>query len=66
MGMFDDFKESELIGPSPPWLYLLAAPWRAWRESQIMKGRNPDTYIEEQLVEAGKWPPKESDNASRP
>lgn len=47
----------------PPWLHLLEPIWRGWREKEIGYGRNPDTYIEGKLVEAGKWPPKESTNA---
>jgi hypothetical protein len=43
-------------GP-PPWLSLLSPMERAWREKQILKGRDPDFYIEGQLKEAGKWPP---------
>jgi hypothetical protein len=47
----------------PPWLHLLTNQQRGWRVKQLGKGRNPDSYIEEQLVEAGKWPPKANDNA---
>jgi hypothetical protein len=43
-------------GP-PPWLHLLAPMQRAWREKQILKGRNPDPYIVSRLEEAGRWPP---------
>jgi hypothetical protein len=39
----------------PPWHFLLDPMQRAWRESQLLKGRDPDPYIEQQLIEAGKW-----------
>jgi len=42
----------------PLWLYLLEPMNRAWREDQILKGRDPDPYIEKQLREAGVWPPQ--------
>ncbi len=44
--------------PDPPWLYLIDFMNRGWREKQILKGRNPDPYMEQKLVEAGIWPPK--------
>ena len=44
--------------PQPPWIHKLEPLWRAWREGQILKGRNPDPYLEERLIEAGEWPPK--------
>lgn len=39
----------------PPWLFLLSPMQKAWREDQLLKGRDPDAYIEQQLIEAGKW-----------
>ena len=45
-------------GP-PPWLHLLTPMQKAWREKQILKGRDPDSYIESKLKEDGRWPPKE-------
>ena len=42
----------------PPWLHLIDAPNRAWREKQIAMGRDPDPYMEQQLKKAGVWPPK--------
>jgi hypothetical protein len=47
----------------PPWLYLLTPLQQAWRETQILEGRDPDAYIEMQLVDAGKWPPECSESA---
>jgi hypothetical protein len=41
---------------SPPWLELLNALQKEWRESEIELGRDPDGYIESVLREAGKWP----------
>jgi len=49
------------IIPSAPWLHLLNDMEKAWRETQILKGRDPDPYIVEQLKEAGKWPPRKKD-----
>lgn len=49
--------------PPQPWLHLLEPHWQAWREKQFLKGRDPDSYIEEQLRKDGLWPPKDSDNA---
>jgi hypothetical protein len=44
-------------GPQdPPWLYLLDPMNRGWREKRILKGENPDPYIEDQLRRAGAWP----------
>jgi hypothetical protein len=40
----------------PPWLALLNAMQREWRESEIQLGRDPDGYIETVLRESGKWP----------
>jgi hypothetical protein len=48
---------------NPPWLYLLDPMNLGWREKQILKGRNPDPYIERQLVQAGVWPPKGAPSA---
>ena len=42
---------------NPPWLHLLDALQRGWREKEIGRGRDPDPYIEEKLREAGVWPP---------
>lgn len=42
---------------TPPWLHLLEPMQLAWREKEIGKGRDPDPYIEKQLLEAGVWPP---------
>lgn len=52
------------IIPDAPWLHLLEPENRAWREKQILKGRDPDPYIEKQLVESGSWPPKDVKQAS--
>ena len=41
----------------PPWLHLLEPMNKAWREKQILKGRDPDPYIEQELRKAGAWPP---------
>jgi hypothetical protein len=41
---------------SPPWLDLLNALQKEWRESEIQLGRDPDSYIENVLREAGRWP----------
>lgn len=51
------------MGPPPPWLHLLDTMQRAWRDKQIGKGRDPDSYIEGQLREAGVWPPKGAEDA---
>jgi hypothetical protein len=40
----------------PPWLPLLNAMHRDWRDSEILKDHNPDPIIEARLREAGKWP----------
>lgn len=40
----------------PPWLHLLDPIYRGWREDQILKGRNPDPHIEEELRKEGLWP----------
>lgn len=56
--MFDDDEDydDELLGPAPPWLHLLRPDQKAWRENEILKGRDPDSYIESRLREAGAWP----------
>ena len=41
---------------SPPWIHLLTPVWQGWREDQILKGRDPDPYIERKLREDGLWP----------
>ncbi len=43
---------------SPPWLHLLDPMQRGWREKQLAKGRDPDAHIEQELREAGVWPPQ--------
>lgn len=50
----------DIVDPNgpPPWLHLLTPMERAWREKQILKGRNPDPYIVDRLKEAGSWPEK--------
>ena len=45
------------VSENPPWLHLLEPINLAWREKQILKGRDPDPYIEEQLRKDGVWPP---------
>jgi hypothetical protein len=49
----------DIVDPNgpPPWLHLLSSMQRAWREKQILKGRDPDPYILDRLKEAGSWPP---------
>lgn len=43
--------------PDPPWLHLLSLMERGWREKQILvRGRDPDPHIEDQLRMAGCWP----------
>jgi hypothetical protein len=61
----------DVVDPNdpPPWLHLLSPMQKAWREKEILKGRDPDSYILDQLKEAGKWPerkPKKAKNAPRP
>ena len=58
MDDFDNIIDPE--GP-PAWLHLLSPVQVAWREKQILKGRDPDPHIVSILEEAGKWPPKSSD-----
>jgi hypothetical protein len=41
---------------NPPWLPLLNALHQSWRDSEILKGNDPDPYLEEQLRAAGRWP----------
>lgn len=55
---FDEDGEP-IIDPDgePAWLHLLTAAQRAWRTNEVMKGRNPDEYLEQQLREAKLWPP---------
>jgi hypothetical protein len=50
----------DIVDPNgpPPWLHLLTPMQKAWREKQILKGRDPDSYIESQLKEAELWPPE--------
>jgi hypothetical protein len=50
----------DIVDPNgpPAWLYLLKPMQRAWREKQILMGRDPDPYILSRLKEAGSWPPK--------
>lgn len=55
----------DLDGP-PPWLHLLDPMQRAWREKQILKGRDPDAYIVSRLKEAGKWPEKKQPKKKTP
>jgi hypothetical protein len=46
-------------GP-PPWLHLLNPLQRDWRETQILKGRDPDSHIERELRRAGRWPERKA------
>jgi hypothetical protein len=41
---------------SPPWLDLLNALQKDWRESEIHLGRDPDDTIEAALRDTGRWP----------
>ncbi|HWU55499.1 MAG TPA: hypothetical protein VN175_08350 [Rhizomicrobium sp.] len=43
--------------PTPPWLDLLNALQKEWREFEIEHGRDPDPCIEKSLSEAGRWRP---------
>jgi hypothetical protein len=54
MDDFDDIVDPD--GP-PPWLHLLNRIQKAWRETEILKGRYPDTHIERELKRAKRWPP---------
>lgn len=49
----------------PPWLFLLSPMDRGWRETQILKGRNPDPHIERELIAAGKWSRDKDDTDRR-
>jgi len=40
----------------PAWHHLLNAMQKEWRESEIEKGNDPDSYIERVLWQAEKWP----------
>lgn len=53
--MFSGMKDNNPLDDLPPWLFLLSPLERGWRETQILKGRDPDSYILQQLIEAGKW-----------
>jgi hypothetical protein len=53
--------ETDPLDHLPPWLFLLTPLQRGWRESQILKGRDPDSHILQQLIEAGKWSQEEND-----
>jgi hypothetical protein len=48
----------DMVDPDgrPPWLHLLSPVQGAWREKQMPKGRDPDTYIEQKLREPVEWP----------
>lgn len=54
--------DDDPFGLPPPWLHLLEPLQVGWREKQLLKGRNPDPYIEGQLIEAGVWPPSGAAN----
>ena len=54
----EDFEET------PPWLHLLTPHEQAWREKQISKGRDADSYIEQTLLDSGRWPEKDDIEAS--
>lgn len=41
---------------NPPWLQLLNALHVSWRDAEILKGNDPDPYLEEHLRACGKWP----------
>ena len=52
----DNYDEmAENVG-HPPWLKHLTPEWQAWREKQILKGRDPDPYIKDKLIEASVLP----------
>ena len=55
---FEDDKEYEI--PSAPWLHHLLPEQQAQRESEILRGRNPDPDIERKLIAAGVWPEKKT------
>lgn len=52
--------DPEISENAPAWLHLLTPMQKASREKEIGKGRNPDPYIEQKLIEAGVWPPKKT------
>ncbi|MFG1297489.1 hypothetical protein [Xanthobacter variabilis] len=62
---YDDDDDDEVLGPAPAWLGLLTWEQREWRRTQILRGRNPDPYIEERLREAGSWPLNEKRKTPR-
>ena len=41
---------------NPPWLPLLNAMQRDWRDREVLRDRDPDPSIEKQLREIGQWP----------
>lgn len=49
--------DEQVFGPKPDWYHRLSPQQQAWRATQVLKGRNPDKYIEERLIDAGEWPP---------
>ncbi|WP_238262677.1 hypothetical protein [Methylobacterium mesophilicum] len=55
-----DDDQDRVVDPNgpPPWIHLLSPQQRDWRARQHMMGRNPDSYILEQLDDAGAWPPR--------
>lgn len=55
--MWDDEDDNyeDLIGPPPPWFHVLRKDQQVWRESEILKGRDPDPYLEKTLIEKGLW-----------
>jgi hypothetical protein len=46
----------EVASRQPPWIHLLDALQRGWREKEIGRGRDPDPHIERELRKAGVWP----------
>lgn len=58
MGVISEGEDDDYGIPSVPWLHLLSPEGRRWREHQHLKGRNPDPFLEQQLRDAGQWPPK--------
>jgi hypothetical protein len=64
MSSFDDDDATGAAASRPPWLVHLAPEWLAWREKQILKGRDPDPYIERKLIEAGVLPEDKSLNGA--
>jgi hypothetical protein len=55
----DDDDYDRIVDPDgpPPWIHLLPEQGRAWRANEILRGRNPDPFLEGQLRESGEWPP---------